>query len=876
MEIQKTSPNVASDIDFRLFFEASPTPHLILRADSPRFTIVAASDSYLKVTNKTRKGLIGIGIFEAFPEKPNDVAAGGATDLRASLEFVIQTKSTDVLGVQRYDIPICENQTIEYEIKYWSPIQTPILNEEGNVTFIIHRVEDVTEYILLKENTLDEKLNSIEAQREAEILQMTRTVKESNQNIKLMNETLAYREQELQQLNERLKEMDRLKTEFFSNVSHEFRTPLTLMLAPIEDLLENADTSEKIKAQLSVAHRNSVRLLKLVNTLLDFSRLEAGRLQIQYRPINLTRFTLDLASNFDSAINRTGLRFIIDCDELPEVCYVDANLWDKVVLNLLSNAIKHTFEGSIEIRLRWINNQAVLTVKDSGIGIPASEIPHLFERFYRVANAKSRTHEGSGIGLAFVKEIVKIHHGTIDVASTEGEGTTFTISIPAGKAHLPLELISESSDDSPSNVTTTNAFVQEALSHLPVNASDIEIDPLAVDSFTDEVWLSIDGSKKATILLVDDNNDMRNYINKLLVPYCNVQTATDGKVALHKIQNGIPDLILSDIMMPNMNGFELLKAIRTNKSTEAIPFILISARAGEEAKVEGLEARADDYLVKPFSTRELLARIKTNLALHRTRNKLTTELSNLSKFKSQFISNMSHELRTPLNAILGYSKMMEMGIMDSAEHRQSAIRNIIVAGQHLLDLINDILDLSQIEAGKFMLNLEWIDIRTFVDKVHSLLHDLAFKKKVRLQFSCQPSLKWIKADPLRLKQILINLINNAIKFNTIDGQVEVKFYQSQDNLWIACQVKDTGTGIPEDKLDKLFVEFYRAGITSAHNQEGTGLGLALTKRLVELHGGSISVASTVNVGTTITFNLPFILPDHEMVADMSPSEVCTA
>jgi signal transduction histidine kinase len=849
------------EVDFQLLFESAPTPHLVVRADPPRFTIVAATDSYLSATNKKREDLIGLGIFEAFPDNPVDTSTTGMNDVRTSIERTLQTGAEDILGIQRYDVPIKVNGNTEFTVKYWSAIHTPVYDRQNNIAFILQRVEDVTEYVLLKEkkikeSMLNEKINSLNDQGEAEILRMTRAVKEANQQIK-------FREQELERLNERLKELDRAKTEFFSNVSHEFRTPLTLMLGPIEELLHSQDLSQANKTQLDVLQRNALRLLKLVNTLLDFSRLEADRIQVSFSPHDLTKLTAELAAHFDSAVERAGLMYIINCTPLPEPIYIDPNLWDKIVLNLLSNAFKHTFEGKIEIQLGWVNNYAVLTVEDTGIGIAAKEIPHLFERFYRVANAKSRTHEGSGIGLALVNELVKIHHGTIEVKSVEGQGTTFIISIPSGKDHLPPHLIKATSS-LPSTEISAQAFVEEVVQWLPQEESLLS--KIEIPGHAQEYWLGINPneSRKAIILLVDDNRDMRNYIFKLLSPFCEVRTATDGLDALNTIRQHQVDLILSDVMMPNMNGFELLSNIRKDKDLQFIPFILISARAGEEAKVEGLQMGADDYLIKPFNARELLARVKSNLDHHRERSKINAELKSISKFKSQFISNMSHELRTPLNAIIGYSEMILQGMVDSPDMQYRLINNISSAGRHLLDLINDILDLSIIEAGKIVLKLEWIELHPFLSNIHALLYELAAKKQISLHFQVQPNLNFINADPVRLKQILINLINNAIKFNKPQGQINVQFYLSQDNLSIIGQVKDTGIGIPEDKLDALFTEFFKIESEFSNAQEGTGLGLALTQRFVKLHGGTISVESQIGNGTTFTFTLPYIFPPAKL------------
>ncbi|CAD6562635.1 response regulator [Paraburkholderia sabiae] len=429
---------------------------------------------------------------------------------------------------------------------------------------------------------------------------------------------------------EALAEIDRAKTTFFSNISHEFRTPLTLMLGPLEEMLARPDAANPGDRQLiEVTHRNGLRLLKLVNALLDFSRIEAGRIEIHPQPTDLAAFTADLASLFRSAIESAGMKLEVDCEPLPHLVSIDREMWEKVVLNLLSNAFKFTLTGTIAVSLKMADDGAIeMSVADSGIGIPEHEVPRLFERFHRVEGAMGRSVEGSGIGLALVNELVRLQDGSIHVESELGVGTRFTIVLP------PAIVLDPASSDAARATMSANAqsYADAARRWLPDAPMAADADDASALPGAGNAPLALDGEATGKLLVVDDNADLRDYMRRILSAAGHqVHVAADGEEALAAARELQPELIVSDVMMPKLDGFGLLRALRADDDLRETPVLLLSARAGEEAKVGGLESGADDYLIKPFAARELLARVAGNLQLARLRRETGNRLREESR-----------------------------------------------------------------------------------------------------------------------------------------------------------------------------------------------------------------------------------------------------
>jgi PAS domain S-box-containing protein len=424
-------------------------------------------------------------------------------------------------------------------------------------------------------------------------------------------------EQERQRA-EALAELDRAKTTFFSNVSHEFRTPLTLLVGPLEDGLADAETPlpPVHRERQEVARRNALRLLRLVNTLLDFSRIEAGRIDATFEPTDLATLTAELASGFRSAVEKAGVELVVHCDPLPADVYVDREMWEKIVLNLLSNAFKFTFEGRITVELASHADHVDLRVIDTGVGIPEDDLPRMFERFHRVKHSRARTYEGTGIGLALVQELARLHGGGVTVTSEEGRGTSFTVTIRTGTSHLPSERI-KAGRRLASTRDGALPYVEEALRWLPTTDASTAPGPASPRGTVTSV---VTPSKTTgRVLIADDNADMREYLGRILGQHYRVEAVGDGRSALERIRARAPDLVLADVMMPTLDGFGLVAAIRADEDSRSLPVILLSARAGEEARIEGLNAGADEYLVKPFAARELLACVASQLVLSRMR-----------------------------------------------------------------------------------------------------------------------------------------------------------------------------------------------------------------------------------------------------------------
>jgi signal transduction histidine kinase len=678
---------------------------------------------------------------------------------------------------------------------------------------------------------------------------------------------------------EALAEIDRTKTEFFSNVSHEFRTPLTLMLGPLEDTLANDRLPPQITERLHVAHRNGIRLLKLVNTLLDFSRIEAGRIEAVYEAVDLTTLTAELASMFRSATEKAYLNLVVDCLPIERDTYVDREMWEKIVFNLLSNAFKFTFEGEIAVTLKEAGESVELEVRDTGTGIPEDELPHLFERFHRVKGALGRSFEGSGIGLALVQQLVKLHGGEVRVKSQLNRGSTFTVSIPTGFAHLPADRLGGHRKLASTSLNS-GAWVDEVLKWLP--DTDGDVSALHAFESVPSVLATSPDQPRERILLAEDNADMREYVRRLLAPKYDVVAVADGETALGLARYEQFDLVLSDVMMPKLGGFSLLRALRADDRTITMPIILLSARAGEEARVEGMGAGADDYLVKPFSARELLARVEAHLNLQRIRReseaavlelmasekeaRASAEIAN--RIKDDFLAILSHELRTPLNAIVGWTHLLKGGKLserDRARGLEVIERN--AAAQRAI--IDELLDISRIVTGKLKLDARPIELSGVIEGAIDAVRPTADAKNVQIFTSIDRNAGLVMGEAVRLQQVIWNLLSNAVKFTPNNGRVDVELKAAGAKLKLI--IRDTGEGIDGEFLPHIFERFRQADTSSKRVHGGLGLGLSIVSSLVNMHGGEVQAASDgKGKGATFTVILPALtLADLERF-DVTP------
>jgi signal transduction histidine kinase len=639
--------------------------------------------------------------------------------------------------------------------------------------------------------------------------------------------------------------LDRAKTVFFSDISHELRTPLTLLLEPLRQVLDRAALDPGDRALLVTASRAGARLRKLVNSLLEFSRIEGGGIEARYVPTDLGLLTADLASMFRSAFERLGIRLLIDCPPTPEPAYVDRDMWEQIVLNLLSNALKFTLEGQVSIRLRMLDDRFELQVADTGCGIAAEDLPRIFNRFATIDAPRARTVERTGIGLSLVSERVKLHGGTIDAESILGAGTTLTVRIPRGRGHLPQERIAPAGGPTQPGAAA-QPYLDEALGWL---AEESDATPPDARSAGDP-----SGER---ILVVDDNADMRAYLLRLLQGRWQVETTPDGVAALERIREHAPDLILADVMMPHLNGLELLRQLRNEAATAQIPVLLLSARAGEEASVGGLRAGADDYLVKPFSRHELLARIESRLAtarLHAAERRARAQAEHTVKAREEFFAALAHELRGPAASLFIWIEKLRDGRAHGAD--ESGTLDVLeTAAQSIRRLAEDLLDVARGTSGHMRVNREpYATLAPLIAGVVEAYGPAAAKKQITLVSQLDDDSGPVDVDADRIQQIVSNLLSNAIRYTPAGGRIEVHCGRREDGVELL--VRDNGRGIPADALPHVF-ERYWQGTPALDADSGLGLGLSICQRLVELHGGRIEAMSEGrDRGATFVVRLP--------------------
>ncbi|KAJ3148942.1 hypothetical protein HDU86_007300 [Geranomyces michiganensis] len=727
---------------------------------------------------------------------------------------------------------------------------------------------------------------------------------------------------------EEMERLDRAKTSFFSSVSHELRTPLTLILGPLRQLLTDSALSPTVKEELAVMNRNAQRLLKLVTGLLDFSRVEAGRMQAVYRPTDLGLMIADLCAVFRSAIERANLAFHVEIDPVSDPIYVDAEMIEKAMYNLLSNALKCTFEGSISVRFgkNAAGNAVFVTVQDTGTGIPAEEVPRVFERFHRVEHVYKRSSEGTGIGLALTQELVKLHGGNISVRSTLGDGSSFTMTFPIGKEHLSPEFVDEAHRNYRSSSAIDAQFLEEANGWLPHDALQQAVlcnessaaEPTSILPVT---WTLTgagdDAAPPPYILVVDDNRDMATYVKSLLSPFWSVKIAQDGQKAMEMALQRAPGIIISDVMMPLVDGFELIKQIRANTALSLIPVILLSARAGDESRVEGLSRGADDYLSKPFNARELLARVRIHLELGRLRGELQTQLNEAEENRkglSTFIDYVCHELRNPLSGVLGNVDLLRSSLLarkavaDSLSAENSGYEEVWnkefseTIYKHLewdsesLDAIescalhqkviaDDVLHMSKLKSGTFSTIAVLFFAPAVVQKTIDMFATQIRKKQVDLTVETSG---WkegnVLGDPERIGQVIINLLSNAIKFTerSTTRRIRVVLESSalpapeMEKVNMKVSVEDTGIGMTPAAQENLFDRFSPASIRTHREYGGTGLGLHISKQMLAVMGGDISVKSEAGKGTKFTFSVPVTRDTHPQETAAAPPPPASA
>ena len=657
---------------------------------------------------------------------------------------------------------------------------------------------------------------------------------------------------------EQLREMDGVKMRFFGNISHEFRTPLTLNIGPLENALTGlyGPVPETLKKQLNIMLRNARRLLRLINQLLDISKLESGRMELAPKRIDLVQFIEGVVLSFTGFTEKNDieLRFSAVSEQLPAT--FDPEAMEKVFFNLLSNAVKFTPQGgSIDVTVDVVEDGrcAEIRVRDSGEGIPEAELPYIFDRFRQAEGSRSTVQQGTGIGLALVKELVELHEGRVGVSSVRGAYTEFRIELPVGE---PRDELLSDAEAELGYVVSQGPMVELAVFD---EDSGQDADAMAGDGAVGTAMMS----DRATILVADDNPDIRQYMISCLQGIYNVVAATDGRDAFEKAQRVRPDLIISDVVMPHMSGYELCRAVRSDEDIKATPIIMVTSKAEVEDKIEGLEAGADDYLPKPFNADELFARVGNLLTLRLQQKELknlnevlkdtNVELLEASELKSQLLRIAAHDLKNPLNNIREFANLIREEIDPDTEVGEmlGLIQN---SSNKMLELISHILESEALESGQLEIDRAPVDLAELARSVVEENERQAARKgqEVILELADEDPLVVLGSEEWLL-EAMENLLSNAIKYSPVDETIRVSVRRSGDQ--VEFEVRDRGPGLSEEDMELLFQKFQRLSARPTGGESSTGLGLSIVKQIVELHDGIVRVESELGAGSAFIIQI---------------------
>ncbi|MBM4312901.1 MAG: response regulator [Deltaproteobacteria bacterium] len=676
---------------------------------------------------------------------------------------------------------------------------------------------------------------------------------------------------QIEKANEELKELDNAKMRFFSNVSHELRSPLTLILGPLETLLKGQQNQQDTRPLLQAMEGNARRLLRQVNTLLDFAKVDAGMLECKYEFDSIGRIIQGLATAARPHLANRKIDLVLEGIETIPYTTFDPDKVETMIANLLSNAIKFTPDGG-RITMRTAEEGGIIwfEVEDTGIGIPEDKLDAVFERFVQVDDKHNRRQEGTGLGLAMVKQLAKLHAGKVTVRSKLGQGTTFRVELPKegsdSKALERRRVVGRRHEDQISYARNM-ALISTAAEEKSGTQQETLLADVLRSRFGDNRDIADRVRNSAPpdahkVLVVEDNPDLRLFIATNLADDYQVELAKDGVEGLELAKRWVPDLIVSDIMMPRMDGYELTRQVRKDPSLSQVPVILATAKSGGDAVAEGLEVGANDYLAKPFEIRELKARVSAQLRTRRLERNLSERESRLAAI-GQMTSAIVHDLKNPLSSIIGFAELTRQDVLSGKESAMVTqdLEPVISEANRLSHMIAEVLDFARGSSSE--LNLVPTELSGYLETVCLPMKQKLAAMGIELILQHESGISpLVNIDNDRMLRVIENLIRNAqeaIWAGGRDGRDKHIWITTRSaDRSVSIRIADDGPGIPPEMISNIFDAF-----ATGKKRTGTGLGLATVRNLVIAHGGEITVeAKGAEGGAAFLFTLPKI-PDEK-------------